>query len=64
MIRAITVGKGKLYGGIYHIPKLYPFLKSEGAAYKHKLPKRWEAYGILPNYNEVKITWASTKIPM
>lgn len=64
MIRAITVGEGKLNGGIYHIPKLYPFLKSEEAAYSHKLPKRWESYGILPKYNEVKITWASTKISM
>jgi hypothetical protein len=59
IIRAITVGEVKLNGGIYHIPTLYLFLKSEEAAYRDKLPNRWGAYGKLPGFNEVEKTWTS-----
>lgn len=59
MIRAITTGKGRLNGGIYHIPKLFPILQTEETAYRHKLPKRWRVYGKLPKFHEVEKTWTS-----
>ncbi len=59
MIRAISAGKGRLNGGIYLIPKLFPILQSEEIVYRHKLPKRWGAYGKLPKFNEVEKTWTS-----
>jgi len=64
MIRAITVGEGRMNGGIYHIPKLYPFLESEEAAYRDKLPNRWGPYGKLPGFKEVEKTWTSVEKSM
>jgi len=57
VIRAITVGEGRLNGGIYHIPKLFQHIQIEETVYKHKLPKRWGAYGKLPRFNEVEKKW-------
>jgi hypothetical protein len=59
IIRAITIREGRPTGGIYHIPKLFPFLQTEETAYRNKLPKRWGAYGKLPKLNEIENKWSS-----
>jgi len=65
IIRAASVGKGKLNGlngGIYTVPKLFPFLQKEDVVYRRALPKRWEAYGKLTTYSEAEKAWKSLEI--
>ena len=57
-VRAAAEG-GKLKGGIYPIPALYPFMQEENRIYEDSLLRPWKEYSQLINYNLAKKKWTS-----
>jgi hypothetical protein len=55
-VRAVADG-ARIKGGVYHIPRLFPFLQEEDKKYRHVLPERWKEYGRVPSLSNVNEQW-------